>query len=148
VAAAAAGFLVLNWAPAKVFMGDAGSGLLGYVFAVLALASERGGSIPLALWIALLGVFFFDATVTLIRRMLRREAWYNAHRSHAYQRLVQSGWSHASVVIGCIAVNAVLGGLTAFACARPDLAVPALLIAVLILWGTYAAVGRRVAMYP
>ena len=72
VAAATAGFLAWNWAPAKIFMGDVGSGFLGFTFGALAVASENDGGVPLLLWVLLLGVFVVDATVTLLRRTLAR----------------------------------------------------------------------------
>jgi len=67
--------------------GDVGSGFLGYVIAVLALAAARNNSMWFFVWFTLGGVFFVDATVTLVRRLLRREQIYQAHRSHAYQKL-------------------------------------------------------------
>jgi Fuc2NAc and GlcNAc transferase len=98
--AAALGFLVWNWAPARIFMGDAGSVTLGFGFAVTAIASENAGALPLLGWAALLGIFLVDATVTLLRRMARGEDWTAPHRLHAYQRLVQSGLSHSTVAGG------------------------------------------------
>jgi Fuc2NAc and GlcNAc transferase len=97
VAAAAAGFLVWNWPPARLFMGDVGSGFLGFAFGALALASERARALPAVLWLVLLGPFFVDATVTLLRRLARGDRWFVAHRSHAYQRAVQAGCSHGRV---------------------------------------------------
>jgi Fuc2NAc and GlcNAc transferase len=108
VAAAAAGFLLWNWPPARLFMGDVGSGFLGYIFGGMALASENGGTLPALLWLVLLGPFFVDATVTLLRRMLRGERWYAAHRAHAYQRAVQAGWSHRRVTIIMAGLSAIL----------------------------------------
>lgn len=105
LAAASGGFLIFNWPPAKIFMGDVGSGLLGYVFAVLALASERVGAVPAVVWGILLAVFISDATYTLIYRMFKGEQWYAAHRSHAYQRLVQMGWSHLRVTRIILYIN-------------------------------------------
>ncbi len=99
VAAAAAGFLVWNWPPARLFMGDVGSGFLGYAFGGLALATENARALPALLWLVLLGPFFVDATVTLLRRMGRGERWYAGHRMHAYQRAVQAGWSHRQVTL-------------------------------------------------
>ncbi len=94
---ASAGFLAWNWSPARIFMGDVGSGLLGFVFGALALGSEHRGSLPALGWLLLLGTFVLDATLTLLRRMLAGERWFEAHRTHAYQRAVQSGWSHRRV---------------------------------------------------
>jgi Fuc2NAc and GlcNAc transferase len=103
VAAANLGFLPWNWPPAKVFMGDVGSSLLGFFFASLAIASENSKALPVVWWILLLLVFVFDATVTLFRRGLARESLYVAHREHAYQRAVASGFRHTQVT-GAVAV--------------------------------------------
>jgi len=108
IAAAALGFLFWNWAPARIFMGDAGSGFLGFSFAVLAIWSENTHGPSVILWGILAMVFVFDATVTLIRRALRHEALAKPHRSHAYQRLVQAGKSHAVVTGVVLALNLLL----------------------------------------
>lgn len=146
VGAAAAGFLVWNWAPARIFMGDVGSCLLGFCFALIALASERAGAVPLLVWMILLGVFVFDATVTLLRRVVRRERWHEAHRSHAYQRAVQSGLSHGQVSTGVALTNLALGGLATAAWKWPSLLLPSLLAALLLLSAIYAWVERRTPM--
>jgi Fuc2NAc and GlcNAc transferase len=111
IAVASAGFLVWNWAPARIFMGDVGSSVLGYLFAGLAVASENAGAVPMLVWVLLLGVFVVDATLTLVRRALDREAVFNAHRKHAYQRAVQAGWSHARVSTLVLLLNGVLAAL-------------------------------------
>jgi Fuc2NAc and GlcNAc transferase len=105
VGAASLGFLLWNWAPAKIFMGDVGSGYLGYAVAVLAIASSRGNPAALLSWLILGGVFFCDATVTLIRRVARGERASQAHRSHAYQRLARRWQSHGRVTTAVLAVN-------------------------------------------
>jgi len=105
LAGGCAGFLGHNWSPARIFMGDVGSAFLGFLFAAIALvarqeAGEVGGQTLARLPIfAILAVFPFvgDGTLTLVRRALKREAVWRAHRSHLYQRLVISGWSHARV---------------------------------------------------
>lgn len=97
-ATASLGFLFWNWAPARLFMGDVGSGFLGFTFAVLGLWAERTGGASLLLWGGGSMAFIFDATVTLVRRLWRREGLAAAHRHHAYQRLVRSGVGHARVV--------------------------------------------------
>ncbi|HEX6041948.1 glycosyltransferase family 4 protein [Longimicrobium sp.] len=111
IAAASFGFLLWNWSPARVFMGDVGSGVLGYLFSALAVASENRGAVPVLVWVLLLGVFVVDATVTLVRRARDGEAVFNAHRKHAYQRAVQAGWSHARVSAVVVALGVGLGGL-------------------------------------
>lgn len=105
LAAACGGFLWWNWSPAKIFMGDVGSGFLGYCFAVLMLASEKAEALPLTAWLILLAVFVLDATYTLASRVIRGERWYTAHRSHAYQRLIQLGHPHVRVTSAVMLVN-------------------------------------------
>jgi len=102
---ASAGFLAWNWPPAKVFMGDVGSGFLGFVLGVLAISSAKERPWLLWPWIILLSVFIFDATVTLLRRALSGARWYEAHCSHAYQRAAQRWGSHAKVTLTVAAIN-------------------------------------------
>ncbi len=99
VAAAAGGFLLHNFPPAKIFMGDSGSSTLGGVAAVLSLWAQRHAGIPLWLSLLVFSPFVVDATVTIIRRMLLRERFWEAHRSHCYQKLVGMGWSHRRTVL-------------------------------------------------
>jgi len=142
IAAANAGFLPLNWAPAKLFMGDVGSGMLGYLFAVLAIASENAGAVPLLIWVLLLGAFVFDATVTLCRRIAHGERWYHAHHSHAYQRMVQAGRSHAQVSSMILAINFVLAALAIVAWLRPTFFMVAIGAGALLLSVIYLSVER------
>lgn len=101
------GFLVWNWHKAKIFMGDVGSTLLGYNVAVFAIYSQNNGT-SILIWLILFGLFWFDATLTLIRRYRNGEKLSCAHKKHAYQRLTQSGWSHDKVVLLSIGINVVL----------------------------------------
>ncbi|MGD2119016.1 MAG: glycosyltransferase family 4 protein [Chromatiales bacterium] len=87
LSAAVAGFLVWNWPSAKIFMGDVGSSFLGFVLAALGLYAVARGWLNLWSVLILFGLFLVDASFTLIRRMLRGERWYEAHRSHAYQKV-------------------------------------------------------------
>lgn len=141
------GFLFWNWEPARIFLGDVGSGFLGYVIATLALASERGNGLPLVLWVVLLGAFAFDATLTLIRRRLRGERLSTPHKRHAYQRLVASGLAHRRVVGSLMALNVLLGGLTVIAWRHPSLLALMLMIATLSLVVVYLVAERRQSMY-
>lgn len=99
------GFLVWNWPPAKIFMGDVGSAFLGFVIGVLALASMLQGSQNLWSWILLLGVFIVDATYTLLRRVLTGQRWYDGHSTHAYQHAARRFGSHGKVSLGVLLIN-------------------------------------------
>lgn len=99
------GFLSWNWPPARIFMGDVGSGFLGFVLSVLALAASHTHPTVMFSWLILGGVFLADATVTLMRRLVRGEKVYKAHRSHAYQHLARRLNSHRLVTIGVICIN-------------------------------------------
>jgi len=115
VAAAALGFLVWNWAPARIFMGDVGSVPLGYGLGYLLLEMARRGWWKAAL--ILPAYFLADATLTLLRRLMRGERVWQAHREHFYQRAVQRGLGHDAVVWRVIAADAVL---IACACAAAE----------------------------
>jgi Fuc2NAc and GlcNAc transferase len=103
--AACAGFLWWNWPPARIFMGDTGSGYVGFVIAVLALAAGRHAPAAMWIWLILGGVFFVDATVTLLRRLARGARVHVAHRSHAYQWLTRRWGSHLPVTVSVVLVN-------------------------------------------
>ena len=99
IASASAGFLVFNFPPARIFMGDIGASTLGLLAAALTLWGARDGVFPF--WIAVL-VFspvIMDASVTLFRRLLRHEKIWQAHKTHYYQQLVQAGWGHRKTVL-------------------------------------------------
>jgi len=98
-------FLLCNWPPARIFMGDVGSGYLGLMIAAIALATARTNTIVLYQWLIVGGVFFVDATVTLLRRLLRGEKVYSAHRTHAYQWLSRRWGSHRRVTVCVWFVN-------------------------------------------
>ncbi len=107
LAASTFGFMLYNWSPAKIFMGDVGSGYLGVVIGGLSLIAANQDPDLLWVWIILLAVFVSDATVTLIRRLLRKQKPHVAHRSHAYQHLAIRLNSHAKVAVLVLAVNIV-----------------------------------------
>jgi Fuc2NAc and GlcNAc transferase len=107
LSACVAGFLVWNWPPAKIFMGDACSGFLGFSLGALAVGSSVNGPLNLWSWAILGSVFLIDATVTLITRMLRGKKWYQPHRSHAYQNLSRRFRSHGKVIVGILAINVI-----------------------------------------
>lgn len=106
--AALLGFLYWNWSPAKIFMGDAGSTFLGGIIAIAFLSYKNNPTLTwsgLAILLPLIG----DAIYTLFRRLLRGENIFKAHRSHLYQRLQQSGWSHSQVAIAYILITVAIG---------------------------------------
>jgi len=141
------GFLVHNWSPARIFMGDVGSAFLGFSFAVLpllAMANFSSGQVnpTLVARLPLFSVlvvwpFVGDGLLTILRRAIKREPVWKAHRSHLYQRLVQTGWTHARVsklytawCVGCAAVGLAwllqAPGAAALAVAAPLLSLGAL----------------------
>ncbi|MFQ5755386.1 MAG: glycosyltransferase family 4 protein [Acidiferrobacterales bacterium] len=99
VAAAAGGFLLFNFPPARIFMGDTGSSLLGFLAAAFMLWADRYGVFPMWIGVLVFSPFIVDATVTLIRRIIGREKFWEAHKTHYYQRLVQLGWGHRRTVL-------------------------------------------------
>jgi Fuc2NAc and GlcNAc transferase len=105
VAAAAIGFLLWNWPPARIFLGDVGSGFLGVVMAGLSL--QAGWVRPQLFWswVILLGVFVVDATVTLVRRAVRGDPFQEAHRVHAYQHAAVRFGAHRPVTLATGLIN-------------------------------------------
>ncbi len=103
--AACAGFLVWNWPPAKIFMGDVGSGFLGICLGFFVIETVGSGELSLYTWLILFGVFFIDATVTLLMRIAQGQRWYEAHRSHAYQILSRRLGSHRKVTLLTMTLN-------------------------------------------
>jgi UDP-N-acetylmuramyl pentapeptide phosphotransferase/UDP-N-acetylglucosamine-1-phosphate transferase len=104
------GFLAHNWPPARIFMGDVGSGFLGFTFAAsVVLLAQSSGPFAMAAAVASLFPFLLDTSVTLLKRLARREPWHTPHRQHFYQRLVASGWSHQGVTSMYLAAAAACG---------------------------------------
>ncbi|MEY3183128.1 MAG: hypothetical protein RLZ35_1113 [Pseudomonadota bacterium] len=111
LAVSVSGFLVWNWPKASIFMGDVGSMALGLVLVLFAYLGQATIPQSLVIWCILTALFWFDATLTLLRRYMHAEAWMRPHKQHAYQRLQQSGYRVSSIVLGSIALNSVLGTL-------------------------------------
>jgi Fuc2NAc and GlcNAc transferase len=105
LAAAVVGFLYWNFPRARIFMGDAGSGFLGIMLGGLAIQAARVEPELLWAWLILMGVFVVDATFTLVRRLLRGDKVYEAHRSHAYQAAARRFGAHRPVSLGVLMVN-------------------------------------------
>lgn len=143
VAAAAAAFLTFNFHPARIFMGDVGSVPLGFLAAAFGLIGwlQRDW----LWWFPLLvfSPFIVDASVTLTRRLLKRQRVWEAHRDHYYQRLVQLGWGHRSTALAEYGLMLVCGALALFALSLPaSLQTFVLLLAAGAYWVLIAAIGR------
>lgn len=120
--ASGAGFLLWNWPPAKIFMGDVGSGFIGFCLGLLALITMHHGSMTIWTWLLLLGVFIVDAMVTLARRFYNGEKWYEGHAAHAYQKAAKRYNSHAKVTITVLIINCLwLAPLAWLSVLRPEL---------------------------
>ncbi|OLE51093.1 MAG: hypothetical protein AUG51_24965 [Acidobacteria bacterium 13_1_20CM_3_53_8] len=98
-AASAGGFLIFNRPPARIFMGDVGSTFLGFLAGTLAVMGVHLELFDLWVPVLIFSPFIVDATVTLLRRLLRGEKVWQAHREHYYQRMVLAGWSHRKTVL-------------------------------------------------
>ena len=110
ITAATIGFLFFNWPPAKIFMGNGCSSWLAFMIFYLALLSIQEGLLSYYVWLVLAAAFVADATLTLLKRMICGERWYEAHRSHAYQRVAHSWRSvpitgHRFVTLVFIGIN-------------------------------------------
>jgi UDP-N-acetylmuramyl pentapeptide phosphotransferase/UDP-N-acetylglucosamine-1-phosphate transferase len=119
VAAAGAAFLLFNFPPAKLFMGDAGSVPLGFLAAALSLSGWRDGDWPLWFPVAVFAPFIADATVTLLKRAAARERIWEAHNKHYYQRLVRTGWSHRRTALAEYALMLACGIAALWALRQP-----------------------------
>lgn len=132
LASALAGFLVWNWAPARIFMGDTGSIPLGFIFGLFALDLALRGAWQAALILPL--YFVVDATLTLLRRIARRERFWEAHREHAYQRAILAGATHSDVAVRLAILNVALIGLAVVSLVYP-------------LWALIGAVGVTLLLF-
>ncbi|TCV55893.1 MraY family glycosyltransferase [Pseudomonas fluorescens] len=133
LAMAVAGFLYWNFPPARIFMGDAGSGFLGITLGVLSLQAAWVSPKLFWGWLILLGVFIIDASVTLIRRLVRGDKVYEAHRSHAYQFASRQFGRHLPVTLAVAAIN-LFWLLPVAAC--------------VVLWGMDGTLGLVIAYIP
>ena len=125
-------FMVFNWPPASIFMGDAGSTFLGYLFGPLILVTVMVGDVTIWTWLVVFGYFFADIIVTQIMRVILVKKWYLAHRSHAYQNLARITGSHLKVTGGVVLYNLVwVLPLTLWSALSPEIALYAVVLAVL-----------------
>ncbi len=123
VSASVAGFLVWNWEPATIFLGDVGSGFLGFIIGVIALITSVSTLLNIWTWLILLSVFITDATWTLFTRIITNQDWLHAHNNHAYQILSRAKKSHSLISQLVIAINLLwLGPIAFFATLKPEMA--------------------------
>ena len=156
IAAASAAFLLLNFAPARIFMGDVGSVPLGFLAGALGILGWRAGAWPLWFPMLVFAPFACDATLTLLRRLLRRERIWQAHREHYYQRLVRMGfghrgtaWSEYAAMLGCaataLAVREVTTEMQLVAVGTATLALIAVAVWIDVRWARYRRSGSAPA---
>jgi UDP-N-acetylmuramyl pentapeptide phosphotransferase/UDP-N-acetylglucosamine-1-phosphate transferase len=141
VAAAAAGFLVWNFNPARIFMGDAGSVPLGFLAAALGVLGWQKGVWPAWLPLLTFSTFAVDASVTLVRRIVLGERFWEAHRTHYYQRVIQMGAGHKRTALGAYALMASTA-LSALAARNAPPLLAALLLAAWV--GVFSALALRI----
>ena len=124
-------FMVFNWPPASIFMGDSGSAFLGYIFGALILFTVKSGDISIWTWLIVFGYFFADTTVTQLMRIILVKKWYLPHRSHAYQNLARITGSHLKVTGGVVLYNVVwILPLTIWSVMKPEMALFAVVLAI------------------
>ena len=144
LAACCAGFLPWNLGHARVFMGDVGSLVLGFLFAAFLLYGIGTGAFDYSVALMVMLLYLTDASLTLLMRVIRGERWYNAHRQHLYQRLIAHGWTHSRVAMLYQAINLtlVLPGIV-IAVNFPALAwAVALALTLIFILGWYFSISR------
>lgn len=121
VTAAAGGFLLFNFPPAQIFMGDTGSSVLGFLAAIFILWADQQGLFPFWIGLLVFSPFIVDASVTLLRRLIAGERIWEAHKTHYYQRLVQLGWGHrkTTLVEYAVMLLAAVGSIVAVQSSSP-----------------------------
>jgi UDP-N-acetylmuramyl pentapeptide phosphotransferase/UDP-N-acetylglucosamine-1-phosphate transferase len=141
IAAAAAGFLIFNFYPAKIFMGDVGSIPLGFLAGSLGITGWFQDLWPLWFPLVVFAPFIVDTSITLVRRLLRGERVWEAHRKHYYQRLILAGWSHRKAALTEYAFM-LMCAAAAMLCLRASPAVQLIVIATLA--GAFAVAMRAI----
>lgn len=142
-AASVLGFLIWNWHPAKIFMGDVGSTVLGFNFIVFAVYFQSSENVSFMIPIILSSVFWFDATLTLFRRFINKEQLGKAHKKHAYQRLTQAGYSHQKVVILSVFLDVIIGIAVYFIIIYPKFILFSFLFVIFILFIIVKIIDRK-----
>jgi len=138
VAAAAAAFLLFNFPPARLFMGNAGSIPIGFLAAALSFAGWRDGDWPFWFPAAVFAPFVVDASLTLAKRLVSRERIWAAHNKHYYQRLVRMGWGRRKTALAEYALMSVCGAIALWALREPAHTQLIALIGLVALYATLA----------
>jgi UDP-N-acetylmuramyl pentapeptide phosphotransferase/UDP-N-acetylglucosamine-1-phosphate transferase len=138
------GFLCWNWPRAKIFMGDVGSTQLGFILVVLGIYFHNTYEFSILNWIMLTSPFWFDATLTLLRRWRNGEKLSEAHRKHVYQRIVQAGFSHEKVNMFLISLNLIIITLITIYREFKILQIPIFALTLLLYYLITKTVDRRV----
>ncbi len=144
VAASAGGFLVWNFPPARIFMGDGGSSVLGFLVIAFALWADQRGLFPLWQALLLFSPFVVDASTTLARRLFRGEKIWQAHKEHAYQQLVESGWGHRRTLLAIYWLILLCLGMTVLAANLGPAGQSGVILATVLMYGLiWRGVRRR-----
>jgi len=131
IATTVSGFMIFNWPPATIFMGDAGSVFLGYIFGSLLIFTTLSGNLSIWNWLTVFGYFFADTTVTQIIRVILIKKWYLAHRSHAYQNFARITGSHLKVTSRVTLYNIIwILPLAIWSALQPEMEILAAILAV------------------
>lgn len=139
VAASSYGFVLRNWSPAQIFMGDVGSITLGAFFGTLIIIGVSRYNLPVLSFIALFAVFIVDATVTIVLRAVRREKIWLPHRKHFYQRLANAGYPHSSITLGAVVLMLLCSLLATIGIAYHDMMATSI-------FGTFVLIITAVAL--
>lgn len=134
LSAASGGFLCLNFGSGKIFMGDSGSTLLGLMMALLSITGWLRHIWPAWLPIMVFSPFIVDASLTLLKRMLAKERFWEAHREHYYQRLIRSGWTHNKLALSEYGLMLLCGALAMIAKTQNNLLVITTWLALLVIY--------------
>jgi UDP-N-acetylmuramyl pentapeptide phosphotransferase/UDP-N-acetylglucosamine-1-phosphate transferase len=149
VGVASLAFLFHNWSPARVFMGDVGSGFLGFLVASLPFLAPVDRRAPAVVAVAIgLALFLLDPLETLFRRAIARKHLTGAHREHVYQQYLDPGEAAGTVAGALVAVGCGLAALGALAYRHPSLGWVALLTALLAYLGERRMAGRQSRLRP
>jgi Fuc2NAc and GlcNAc transferase len=139
-----AGFLFWNWPRAKIFLGDTGSTQLGFVLIVMGIYFHNNLDLSILNWIMIAAPFWFDATFTLYKRWRNKEKLNKAHKKHAYQRLIQYGFSHRRVLFILILLDSLIFLMILIYREYNFLKIPLTIFTILVIFTLYKKVDKLV----